>query len=553
MKFILTGLYMIGICSIATPLFAETPDTVPAFPKPSKSDAEPINIIDSEATRQQQYSQKKYPLKVIRIIGANVFKEKELLKLFGDYSGREVSYEDMVKAGSKLSAYFEDRGHNILVSMPQQDISDGIVLYYLAANAKHNITQSESDKKSLWQQFVTRSTHSGPLTRALSGKLSYGAYYLIKPSLTISEEFNDNIGETKEQRKADLITSMSPAISIIYSAKRWDVSLAYNLTYQSFLHNTMGDKFSNNAAIASNMRLIDNFLFLDVSNTFSRTSIDANRENPYVNLTNTNNFTISPHIEYLLTPSLMAIGSYSYSKTTTPGSNLMNKQSHSFKIRLNKEMPTNTSVFMEINASRTESGNDTDYSRILHFMGINQRFSDGSLSVRGGYSLLDFETVGPIISPYWDIVFARNWKDYTFNLNSGILYDSTFGINASETRFVKALITKGYHNGLIEVSAKYSQDNNSQLGTTFRQWMSIGIRGDYALTGKVTGTAAISTNKYHSENEYQNTLFLGMNYQLFYDLLLSAGYRHLTYSGAVFAPTGSGEANRITVTIYKNF
>jgi hypothetical protein len=558
MNYIFTGLIFMGACITADPVFAATTDSAPVLFASGSSaitTAEPETTIgiDSSATASQQQSAQVGVIKVIRIVGATTFKEAELLKLLQEYLGKKNSYAELEKAAGRISAYYQARGHSALVSMPRQDISEGIVLYYLIENYNDKKSPLASDEKTTWQKLATRNRQPGPLTRALYGQFAHGAYYLISPSLTVHQEFNDNIFETRSSHKADLMTSVAPAISIQYHAKRLDCDFNYSPTYQTFLNNSGRDELIQSARLEGKFSVIDNFLYLNIFDSYRRTSVDPNRENLFTNQTDVNSFSISPYITYHLNPRWTADGGYIYSNLSTPGTALSNIQSNAVFLSLTRQMSATTRAFMGADGAQIESG-DSRFSRVSHFVGLQHTYSAGSsVSAKGGYSLFLPQSGSSSISPYWDIDLGYSWRSYSLNVSTGILYDNQLALRASETMYAKARLARKYHRGVIGVFARYSQVTNNQLGTSSSKWFSNGADATYELTSRATASASMITDKYQHEQQYHNSYTLGINYLLAYDLSLTASYGHLAFSDIVFAPTGATEVNRIDITVTKSF
>lgn len=558
MKFILSGLLIIGVCTHASPSFAATQESTPitlGSGKSFTSDAEPLSAT-SGADEKSQKPKISGVIKVVRIVGASVFKEAELRKLFAEYAGKEVTYTELEKAAGRISSYYKNRGMSVKVSMPPQDISEGIVLYYLVEGKKSSSPQIADAEKSSGQKLVTRDPHSGPLTRALSGQLSHGAFYLIKPTITVSEEFVDNFYATREKRKAALITSISPAINIEYSAKKWDWTLGYSPTYLNFLNTNRQDELINSASLEGKIRLIDSFLFLDINDGYRRTSIDTNREGEslFANQIDVNAFNISPYIRYHFTPRWSVIGGYSYSNRSTPSSYLINNQRNMVFLDLAGMLTPKIKVVMGANAAKVETSANITFSRFSPYAGFTYNFGVGSsVNAQAGYSLFIPQSGESSIAPYWNIGLGHTWRSYALSLTTGTLYEDQLGLSASETLFINAHLSKKFHRGEVGVSAKYSQVTNNQLGITGNKWFRNEAGAKYELTPRVTAAASVCTDKYIAEAEYHNSVKLAISYQLFYDLSLQAEFNRLVYSDIIFMPSGTTEINRMYISATKSF
>ncbi|TLN00877.1 TIGR03016 family PEP-CTERM system-associated outer membrane protein, partial [bacterium] len=128
---------------------------------------------------------------------------------------------------------------------------------------------------------------------AYAGELSFHPY------IAISEEFTDNVYESRDEKQSDFVTRFLPGMTFKYVAPLWDWDLAYNLDYRLYARNSRSDETTHNLAAKGHVKLIDERLFLDISDTFKRVSLDVSRdytqEGLYSNQSDSNILTVSPY------------------------------------------------------------------------------------------------------------------------------------------------------------------------------------------------------------------------------------------------------------------
>jgi hypothetical protein len=73
----------------------------------------------------------------------------------------------------------------------------------------------------------------------------------ILPSLTVSEEYNDNVLLSNRDRRWDLITGITPALNVIYESATYRLSAGYNFTAEMY----MRDPDRNSAFNRQNLNL----------------------------------------------------------------------------------------------------------------------------------------------------------------------------------------------------------------------------------------------------------------------------------------------------------
>lgn len=550
MKYLVFCLILIGFFCVAETVYAalqndaniaatsvksETTDSVPA-----------LGAVDS--------GQQTGVVKVVRIVGASAFKETELRTLFDEYSGKKVTSAEMKKAAERITAYYAERGYNVLASMLSQDISEGVVLYYLVEEKKSPAKLAALDRTA-WQKLITRDMQSNPLTRAFYTRFSHGANLLVKPTLTISEEFNDNIFVTEsKQRQYELITSISPGINLQYSAKRWNWSFDYNPTYRTFLHASSGDQLVHSLSLDGKTTIVRNLLYLDITDSYSRTSIDPNRDNRFSNQAYMNRFSVTPYFNYSLDGRWMANGGYAYSSISTPGPAVTDIQTNMIFLSMSRQLTDKAGLGVGVNASKVKSGTDERFSRLTYYGGISYSYSvNSSVQAKGGYTLTKSQAGESSTSPYWHVSLAHSWRTYTLNVTSGILYDNQIGSGGTENMFIKASLARSFHRGVVTMPFQFSQVTDIRQHTTSGQWYGTGVDGTYELTARAKAAASIMTDKYVHDRIYRNICTVRINYQLFYDMSVDAAYSRLAHSNTIFVPVGTIAVNQFTFSLFKSF
>ncbi|TVQ98209.1 MAG: hypothetical protein EA399_11315 [Desulfovibrionales bacterium] len=112
---------------------------------------------------------------------------------------------------------------------------------------------------------------------------SHAGEFRVQPSIAISEEYSDNVNQTREKVSA-FTTKVTPNIAATYTAPFWDWNLNYNLEYRHYSEEVIldtGDTGQNDFRHTLNVRgltrLIDNLMYLDVHNVFERTDLNVVR------------------------------------------------------------------------------------------------------------------------------------------------------------------------------------------------------------------------------------------------------------------------------------
>jgi hypothetical protein len=375
------------------------------------------------------------------------------------------------------------------------------------------------------------------------------------------EEFNDNVFETRTNRQADLITRITPGFNLQYAAPLWDWNINYNPEYRTYARGTMENQLFHNLSLVGTIRPIDNFLYINVSNIYSQAPIDGNRNSLYTNQTDQNIFSISPYIQYRIDPRWTGMLGYRYVNRYYSNSNSINNQEQAVFLRATREINSKLNVFTHVDAAYVYFRDGTFHQRLTHSVGTSYQYAEGSsVTAQGGYSLFFPQNGNATLSPYWTLGLIHGWDAYTFNLNSGISYDTDSTQRASERRFINTRLTKIYKRGTLGIFGTYTETLNSQANTTSSRWFTVGADANHELGRRTSGHASISTDKYLDNTNistadvaYRNSFTVGVRYELNYDLWLGLDYNRIAYSRTPFVPTGPIEVNRIMLYLTKSF
>lgn len=131
----------------------------------------------------------------------------------------------------------------------------------------------------------------------------------ITPSIAVNETATDNVAlSSSAQKKSDLITDISPGISIDGSGGRSRLHLNYQLHNLFYAQDSARNRTQNSLNASGTLEALENWLFIDASGVISQQSISAFggatsttvNTNVNNNTTETSSYRISPHIRGVL-------------------------------------------------------------------------------------------------------------------------------------------------------------------------------------------------------------------------------------------------------------
>ena len=191
------------------------------------------------------------------------------------------------------------------------------------------------------------------------------AEFTLTPGVNLRLEYNDNIYLDSDNEQDDVITTVSPNLSLTWETARLDVSLFASVSMEKYLDHTDEDRIGADSTQTSSLnalaRLYRELFFLRVSDTYSRVPIDeggrGGENNSTVNLTDSNNFQVNPYLQFQPMKDTQLQLGYTYenqwygnqSSNNGSGSGGDDAESHLFSGRLTRELSARLS--MSLNGS----------------------------------------------------------------------------------------------------------------------------------------------------------------------------------------------------------
>ncbi|RJQ53795.1 MAG: TIGR03016 family PEP-CTERM system-associated outer membrane protein [Nitrospiraceae bacterium] len=370
----------------------------------------------------------------------------------------------------------------------------------------------------------------------------------VVPTLSLREEYNDNIFLTRENKEDDFITTIIPAVSLRYSPnKLLDLDLDYKLNFRFYgSHNEFNDdnlRDSQNAYFLARSRPL-NYLYIDASDTYRRVPVDVRRRfaegNEIVNVTESNVFFISPYIQYPVTPSILSTIGYEYDNKWFNSAELRDSESHAafltmgktFQSKLNVDLKYRYYKYLAEPAEELDAGVIKDYdSHRGSVLLAYQASRDVKVEGEVGESRIDFESAEDSKGAFWKV-----GVDYGSGSADGTLLGLSYG-----SSFRDSPLSGVYRSRRAEVSFRtgrvlalminpyYSKDKFIRTDRTDRitgvklsisrpltEKLSVSLNGDYERQKFLPGQESV--DKYGAGGD--------LNYKLNKFVTTGLGYRY---------------------------
>ncbi len=245
------------------------------------------------------------------------------------------------------------------------------------------------------------------------------AEFTLTPGVDLRMEYDDNIYLDPDHEQDDVITTVSPNLSLTWETSRLDVSLLASVAMEKYLDHTDEDRIGADSNQTSSLnalaRIYRELFFLRVSDTYSRVPIDeggrGGESNRTVNLTDSNTLQINPYLQFQpMKDTSLQLG-YTYENQWYGNQNNYDgagnggddAESHIFSGRLTRELSAR--VAMSLNGSYkqyrpkdadkviiTGDGGVYDYDQTSASVGLTYQATE-RLRLHGqyGHSWLDYD------------------------------------------------------------------------------------------------------------------------------------------------------------------
>lgn len=383
----------------------------------------------------------------------------------------------------------------------------------------------------------------------------------FKPFLSLGAEFNDNIFESVTNKRSEYITHIRPGLTSKYQAPFWNWDMAYSFDYRRYERNSHSEELTHDAGLHGTIKLVENLLHVDVSDTYRRVSTDITRDATYqnslfLNQTDQNIATVSPYLLFRPGQKTTIKTGYRYIDVRYWGEGI-EKRDHAGFFDLSHELSeklilTANYVFDSVKAD------DTAYRKHDAVAGFRYVYADkSSLFAQAGNTWQSFDTGRNVSYLTWNAGLTHDLGIAIATLSTGVqLTEDPQGLSTKSTVY-SAKLDKAFKRGALGVSASYTEFENTQTQTvrsTGDRVLTFGGTGQYELLQGlnlvVGGVCDHYGGELATEPDYRVTGTAGLSYLFNYDISLGLNYTYVTYLGGA---EGDRQVNRAVLDLRKTF
>ncbi len=270
-----------------------------------------------------------------------------------------------------------------------------------------------------------------------------GSEASIRPEITVSEEYNDNIFLTPTDRVEDYITRLIPSVKFAYKAPFWEWDVSYAYDFRLYAHRTIVNDSTPRFNLVNHDNIIREFLLLDVRDEFARTSLtpirDYTQESISVNQTDTNVFTANPYLLFRPSDDTNVKTGYQIRSLWYKDPSAIDKVEQRAYVDATWETSPRTSLESVLRQTRMDA-EDVAYFWTDFSIGAKYEYAEDSfLRLTVGNTWFSSDVWEQTSQIFWDFEINRKFLSYTLSFNTALTYvDDPFVLMRREDRYVVA-------------------------------------------------------------------------------------------------------------------
>lgn len=393
-------------------------------------------------------------------------------------------------------------------------------------------------------------------TTAVAADLSF------KPSVGVSEEVTDNIYERSFAKRSEYITRLLPGATFHYTSPVWTWDTAYTFEYRTYAKNSRKDENNHTAAVQGNIALVENFLFLDLNDTYKRVTLDVSRNaetesSLFLNQTDQNIASISPYLLWRLRSDNTLKTGYRFVDTRYWNSIGIEKQEHRGFADLTRDITARLSLSAGYVFNRLESL-PSRYNKHDLYGGFKYEYADKSF-ISGQVGNCWQQFVGGIDVNYlfWNAGITHDFRIAVATLETKVLTtEDPLAVSTKEIRY-SGKLEKNLQRGMIGVSASYAEYVNTLTDLMDRSRLGFSATGRYEILQKLTTNLTMIGERFSHNSAagypYRFTGVAGLNYVFKDELTLGLTYSYVSNLQDLDTTAGSYQINKAVIELKKSF
>jgi len=394
----------------------------------------------------------------------------------------------------------------------------------------------------------------------LSGTRSEAADATFTPSLAISEEYTDNVFASTNQQ-SDFITRILPGFVANYKAPLWDWKLGYTFDYRYYAQNSRSADSANTLDANGLVRIIDEKLFLQLSDTYKQVSQSVSRDTTNDSLngdqTDQNIGTVSPYLVVRPASNLLIKTGYRYINTWYKDTASDSKQDHQGFINLSYELSPQWSLTTDYTLTYELPKVGNDFLRHEVLAGPRFEYADKSfIFAQGGVTDTDYYNGPHTLNPAWKAGITHTVDTFVAVATAGTSYnDDPSGNSTFSTNYLLSL-TKNLSHGYVTLRGTYIEYEDAETEQSTEKNYSAGFTSSLEVLPDIKINLGFTYENFHDVqiDSYTDKYYVdsGISWLAGKDLTVGLTYKYIDYSSAETA-ADNYRINRVILEVKKTF
>ena len=391
-----------------------------------------------------------------------------------------------------------------------------------------------------------------------SGRLAQASDLELRPSLSVSEEYDDNILQTVSNRKTEFTTRLQPGAALHYRTPSLVLDSSYVFDYRYYARGSHSDEQVHNLDLKGSAELIDNFLYVEVGDTLHRVTVDVGRdvatESLLAQQTTQNIATISSSLLWHPTQKATLRTGYRFTDTRYwQGDGIDNREHRGFA-----DFEHQLTVKVSLTAGYAFTRRDTTvggYDRNELSGGFRYAFTDTSFLYGSiGNSWQSFTNGATTSDPFWHAGLSHAFGRTVVLLDTTV-QNAVDPLSVS-TRQVSysGRLDRAFSRGTVGLGSSYTQFYITETGRLDQRRLNVTASGRYEITQRLASTASVILDRYSqrtaADYPYRLAATGGLSYSFYNnDTAVTLAYTYLTDRFEIDSPTGARVTNRALLGI----
>jgi len=377
----------------------------------------------------------------------------------------------------------------------------------------------------------------------LSIPLVHAGEFELKPAITLSEEYTDNVLNEPNNRIDDGISRVGPEIFMSYKSPAFTGDLHYLFDYRYYAKSDIDSEVVNSVQAKGLLVPLQNLLFLELSEDYSRVSLnvtrDVTKESLYVDQSDRNFAVVSPFLTLRPGQRSTIKTGYRYVDTRYFDDDGIDKVDHVGFLDLSHGLTEKFSLTAGYSFTHDDSDID-QYDQHQPYGGFRYEYGEKSfLFGQLGYTWTDYESQNDFNKMFWYAGVSHTFDSAVAAVTTGVKYDEDPLSDIIQNSYVIATLENGFKRGGAGLSVYFNEYVLTETDTLQTRKYGATVHGRHEFSARLAGKLAVTLEEYEEKilNGDTRRIYVdsGVGYLLTDKLLLSLLYLYTEYNSKEIA------------------